>query len=155
DAQRRVITCQVDDVVLVNAYVVNGERVGSEKYAFKLGWIQRFAAYLATLDLREKVVVAGDFNITFDDRDVHDPEAWREKILCSTPERDALRELMKPGFVDAFRHFNAEGGHYTWWDFVTRAFQGNRGLRIDHILMSPAALAACREIVIDKGFRGG
>ena len=155
DAQRRVIAAQVDDLLVVNCYVVNGESVGSAKYAYKLEWMARLAEYLATFDRKEKLIVAGDFNVTFDDRDVYDPAKWREKILCSTPERDALRKLMEPGLIDSFRHFTEEGGHFTWWDFYTRGFEGDRGLRIDHVLMSEPALAACTGVTIQKRYRGG
>ncbi len=154
-AQRRVIAAQVDDVLVVNVYVVNGEAVGSEKFAYKLEWLERLAQYLASFDMREKVVVGGDFNITFDDRDVYDPEAWREKILCSTTERRALAKVMAPGYVDAYRRFHEEAGQYSWWDFRTRGFERGNGLRIDHFLMSPPALAACSDVVIDKRYRGG
>jgi exodeoxyribonuclease-3 len=105
--------------------------------------------------MTEKVVMAGDFNVTFDDRDVYDPEAWREKILCSTPEREALMRVMDCGLKDAFRKHHEEGGHYTWWDFRTRAYVQDRGLRIDHFLMSPPALRACTEVSIDRVAREG
>jgi exodeoxyribonuclease-3 len=156
DAPKRVLGAAIDDVLLLNLYVVNGEAVGSEKYAFKLDWMARLAAFVRErYDLREKVVLCGDFNVTFDDRDVHDPVLWHEKILCSTPERAALAELMRPGLIDAFRHFEPEGGHYTWWDFRTRGFERGLGLRIDHFLVSEPALAACRGVVIDRSARGG
>ena len=156
DAQRRVMLATIGDVLLLNLYVVNGEAVGSAKYAFKLEWLARLADFVAQrLDMREKVVVTGDFNITFDDRDVYDPVAWHEKVLCSTPERDALKVVMKPGLIDAFRRFNEEPGHYTWWDFRTRGFERGQGLRIDHFLMSEPALATCSGVEIDKLARGG
>ncbi|MBK8178003.1 MAG: exodeoxyribonuclease III [Planctomycetes bacterium] len=156
NAQRRAIGAQIGDLLVLNLYVVNGESVGSEKYAYKMQWMQRCAEFIRErYDMGEKVVVCGDFNVTFDDRDVHDPAAWHEKVLCSTPERRALAELMEPGLIDAFRHFHAEGGHYTWWDFRTRGFQRNDGLRIDHLLMSKPALEACQDVVIDKAARGG
>jgi exodeoxyribonuclease-3 len=156
DAPKRVLGAAIDDVLLLNLYVVNGEAVGTEKYAFKLDWMARLAAFVRErYDLREKVVLCGDFNVTFDDRDVHDPVLWHEKILCSTPERAALAELMRPGLIDAFRHFEPEDGHYTWWDFRTRGFERGLGLRIDHFLVSEPALAACRGVVIDRSARGG
>ena len=156
EAQRRVIGATFGELMVLNLYVVNGEAVTSPKYAFKLEWMKRVAEFVAGhYDMAEKVVLCGDFNVTFDDRDVHDPAAWREQVLCSTPEREALRHIMAPGFGDAFRQFHPEGGHYTWWDFRTRAFSGDRGLRIDHFLMSPPALAACRAVEIDKLARGG
>jgi exodeoxyribonuclease-3 len=154
-ASRRVITATLGDVILVSVYVVNGERVGSPKYREKLAWMARLAEYAQSLDLCERVILAGDFNCTFDDRDVHDPEAWRERILCSTPEREALSAVMAPGLFDAFRKFHEESGHYTWWDYRTRGFQRGHGLRIDHFLMSASALEACRGIEIDVAARRG
>jgi exodeoxyribonuclease-3 len=156
EAQKRAIGAQIGDVLLLNLYVVNGEAVGSAKYAYKMEWMQRVADFVRErYDMKEKVVVCGDFNVTFDDRDVHDPEAWREKVLCSTPERQWLAKIMQPGLRDAFRHFHDEAGHYTWWDFRTRGFQRGEGLRIDHFLMSEPALGACSGVEIDKGARGG
>jgi len=156
DAQRRVMLATIGDVLLLNVYVVNGEEVGSAKFAYKLEWMAKLADFVAQrLDMREKVVITGDFNVTFDDRDIYDPAAWREKVLCSTPERQALQRVMQPGLVDAFRRFNEEPGHYTWWDFRTRGFERGLGLRIDHFLMSEPALAACSGIEIDQLARGG
>src|SRR5688572_31395676 len=110
DAHKRVIGAQIGDTLLLNLYVVNGERVGSDKYAFKMQWMQRVADFVRErYDMKEKVVLCGDFNVTFDDRDVYDPEAWREKILCSTEERRALAKIQEAGLTDAFRHFNQEG----------------------------------------------
>ena len=156
DAPRRVLAATVDGVVLVCVYVVNGQSVRSPRYRDKLDWMARLARYLrGDFDLRERLVVAGDFNVTFDDRDVYDPEAWRERILCSTPERRALAEIVDVGLTDAFRRFHEETGHYTWWDFRTRGFRRNRGLRIDHFLLSPPALDACRSVEIDVAAREG
>lgn len=156
DAQKRVIGATFGDVMVLNLYVVNGQAVGSEKYEFKLSWLEQLAGFVAEhYDMTEKVVLCGDFNITFDDRDVHDPDAWREKILCSTPEREALARVMEPGLVDAFRKFNEEAGQFTWWDFRTRGFSRNDGLRIDHFLLSPPALEACTGVEIDRRARGG
>ena len=153
---RRVIGATVGDLLLLCVYVVNGERVGSEKFDHKLEWLGHLAAFVAEhYDMREKVVLCGDFNCTFDDRDVHDPERWREKILCSTPEREALARVMEPGLVDAFRRFHERPGLYTWWDYRTHGFRRDEGLRIDHFLMSEPALAACSGIEVDKRARGG
>jgi len=152
----RVISGTLDGVRIVNAYVVNGQEVGSEKYALKLRWLAVLAEFLrAEVAAHGKLLLTGDFNVTFDDRDVYDPEKWREKILCSTPERQALAAVMACGLHDAFRHFTAEGGHYTWWDFYTRGFQRGEGLRIDHFLVTQAALDACSGVSIDKEARGG
>ena len=154
--QKRVIAATIGDVLLLNLYVVNGKAVGDEKYDFKLGWLERLADYVhSEFPMTEKVVVTGDFNITFDDRDVYDPEAWRDKILCSDPERKALAKVMSTGLVDAYRHFHEEAEEYTWWDFRTRGYQRGNGLRIDHFLLSPPALEAAQDVWIDFEFREG
>ena len=148
--ESRVISATVGDVMLLDLYVVNGQEVGAQRYLYKLAWLERVRRMIAErFDMKEKVVVMGDFNVTFDDRDVHDPVRWHEKILCSTPEREALDRIAGCGLHDAFRKFHTEGGHYTWWDFRTRAFERGWGLRIDHFLMSPPAIAACTGVVID------
>jgi exodeoxyribonuclease III len=154
--ERRVLCATVEDVMFVNLYVINGQEVGAPRYFDKLMFLSNLREWLAQrCNLAEKIVVAGDFNITFDDRDVHDPQQWHEKILCSTPERHALEELVGIGLEDAFRKFHPEGGHYTWWDFRTRGFERGQGLRIDHMLMSPPALAACESVEIDLEARSG
>jgi exodeoxyribonuclease-3 len=157
DHEARLIGATVGDLIVVCVYVVNGQAVGTERYAYKLEWMARLRRFLCErFDPAEKLVVAGDFNATFDDRDVYDPVAWRERILCSTPERRALAALADCGLSDALRSFTQEGGIYTWWDYRTRAFErGNRGLRIDHLLMSPASLAQCQGIAVDFEARGG
>ena len=161
DAERRVLGATIGDVMVLNLYVVNGKEVGSDKYAYKLGWLERLRDFVDAHypskggRLAQKLVLTGDFNITFDDRDIHDPDSWRDKILCSEPERDALAALMALGLSDAFRKFEPAGGHYTWWDFRTRGFQRNQGLRIDHFLMSDEALDACRGISVDLKARDG
>lgn len=155
DAQRRVIGAQVGDTLVLNLYVVNGKEVGDEKFVFKMDWLERLNAFVRErYDMSEKVVITGDFNITFDDRDVYDPEKWRDKIHCSQPERDALAKIMEPGFSDAFRKFEEGAGHYTWWDFRTRGFKRGNGLRIDHFLVSPPALESCTGVEIDLEERG-
>lgn len=162
EAEARVIGASVGDLMVLDLYVVNGKEVGSDKYAYKLDWLRRLHDFIdghypsSGGRLAQKLVVTGDFNITFDDRDVYDPDGWRGKILCSDPERDALAQVMALGLSDAFRKFEPEGGHYTWWDFRTRGFErGNRGLRIDHFLCSDEALAACTGVEIDLEARGG
>jgi exodeoxyribonuclease-3 len=154
--ERRVLAARFGDLAVVNVYVVNGQAVGAPKYAYKLQWLERLREHLSTrYDLREKVLVAGDFNVTFDDLDVGFPDAWREQILCSTPERAALKRVVDCGLVDAFRKFHPEGGHYTWWDFRTRGFQRGDGLRIDHVLLTPAAMEGCRDVAVDVAARTG
>lgn len=151
DPQRRILVATVGGVRVVNLYVVNGQAVGSEKFAYKLDWLAKVTAFLAEEIRRHpRLVVLGDFNIAPDDRDVHDPAAWHEQILCSTPERDALKCMLDLGFADSFRLFNEDAGHYSWWDYRQAAFRRNLGLRIDLVLASEVLRDACRAASIDR-----
>ena len=148
---RRVIAATVGGVRIVNLYVVNGEAVGSQKYAFKLEWLAAVTRWLGDeLRTHGKLVVLGDFNIAPDDRDVHDPKRWHEKILCSTPEREALAAITALDLHDAFRLLHADGDHYSWWDYRLAAFQRGWGLRIDLTLVSGALRDAVLEAGIDR-----
>lgn len=151
DPQRRILIATIGGVRVVNLYVVNGQAVGSEKYAHKLHWLERVTAFLAAEIRRHpRMVVMGDFNIAPDDRDVHDPQAWHERILCSTPERDALKAMLDIGLHDTLRLFDEQPGTYSWWDYRQAAFRRNMGLRIDLVLASDALRVACRASTIDR-----
>jgi len=137
DPQRRVLAATVGDLRLINLYVPNGQAVGSEKYAYKLDWLAHLREWLAAqLAEHPRLAVVGDFNIAPEDRDVHDPEAWHEQVLCSTPERQALQALLGLGLRDSFRAFHQKAGVFSWWDYRMNNFKRNRGLRIDLILTS-------------------
>lgn len=154
DPQRRILAVTAGSVRIVNLYVVNGQEVGSDKFEYKLHWLEQVRAYLVSeLDAHPYVAVVGDFNIAPEDRDVHDPELWRERILCSTPEREALVRILATGFVDVFRAFDQPERTYTWWDYRHAAFRRNRGLRIDLILASEALAAKCTGSTVDKAPR--
>lgn len=151
DPQKRILSATVGDLRIVNLYVVNGQAIGTEKYAYKLDWLARVATWLGEEIRRHpRLLVMGDFNIAPDDRDVHDPVAWHEQVLCSTPERDALKRLAGLGLADSFRLFNEESGHYSWWDYRQGAFRRNLGLRIDLILVGEALRDACRNAAIHR-----
>ncbi|MEO7063176.1 MAG: exodeoxyribonuclease III [Dokdonella sp.] len=151
DPQRRIISATVGDVRVVNLYVVNGQSVGSEKYVYKLHWLEMVTTFLAgEIKRYPRLVVMGDFNIAPDDRDVHDPAAWQDQILCSAPERDALKRLLDLGLVDSFRLFTEDGGHYSWWDYRQAAFRRDLGMRIDLILVSHALREHARAATIDR-----
>ncbi len=151
DPQRRILAVTVDDVRVLNLYVVNGLEVGSEKYAYKLDWLKKVTAYIKKdLTKYPNYVVLGDFNIAPEDRDVHDPVSWREKILCSTKERKALQGILDLGLVDTFRLFEQEENSFSWWDYRAAAFRRNLGLRIDLLLASQTMEANCTFSVIDK-----
>jgi len=151
DPQRRILGASIDGVRILNLYVVNGQEVGSEKYAHKLHWLDKVTDHISQqLQQHERFVVVGDFNIAPDDRDVYDPEAWHERILCSTPEREALQKILRLGLTDTFRQFDQEEACYSWWDYRAAGFRRNRGLRIDLVLASQALADNCSSCIIDK-----
>ncbi len=155
DTERRILGATVGGVRVLNLYVINGQVVGSEKYDYKLDWLERVHDYLQQdMKAHADYVVLGDFNIAPADADVYDPEAWRERILCSTPEREALQRILDLGFSDSFRLFEQEEYLFTWWDYRLNAFRRNMGLRIDLILASETMAARCRGSSVDKLPRG-
>jgi exodeoxyribonuclease-3 len=150
DEQRRVVTASVGDVRVVCAYVPNGQAVGTEKYEYKLKWLRAFAEWLrGELARHPKLVVLGDCNVAPEDRDVHDPKLWAGQVLCSEEERAAFRRLLDLGLNDSFRLFDQPEKSFTWWDYRMNQFKRNMGLRIDHILASPALAARCTSCTID------
>jgi len=152
DEQRRVIAATVDGVRIVNLYVVNGQDVGSDKYAYKLRWLDAVRDWLAEeLRAHPRLVVLGDFNIAPDERDVHDPLIWNDgHILTSTAERTALRQLLDLGLHDAFRLHHDAAGIFSWWDYRQAAFRRDMGLRIDLTLVSDALRAQAVAADIDR-----
>ncbi|OIQ83269.1 exodeoxyribonuclease III [mine drainage metagenome] len=158
DAQQRVISATLPTPAgplrIVCAYVPNGQSIDSDKYRYKLDWLAALTGWLrAELQQHPRLVLAGDFNIAPEDRDVHDPEAWKDQVLCSAPERAAFRELLALGMVDAFRRFEQPENSYSWWDYRMMAFRRNRGLRIDLILLSGVLAESCTACGIDKEAR--
>lgn len=151
DPHRRVLAATVGGVRIVDLYVVNGQSVGSDKYEWKLKWLAAITEHLRIeLQRQDKVIVLGDFNIAPEDRDVHDPEASRGQVLCSEPERAALKGILDLGFTDSFRTFSEDTGHFSWWDYRQGAFRRNLGLRIDLILASAAMRARMTAASIDR-----
>jgi exodeoxyribonuclease III len=151
DPQRRVIAATIGDLRVVDVYVPNGQTVDSDKYQYKLGWLQALRQYLAAEQLRfPRLVVLGDFNIAPEDRDVHDPIAWQGSVLVSPPERAALRALLDAGFADVFRRFEQPEKSFSWWDYRQGAFRRNAGLRIDLILATAALAERCTAAAIDR-----
>lgn len=150
DPQKRVVTATVGGTRVVCVYVPNGQAVGSEKYAYKLKWLAALETWLRDeLKRHPRLAVLGDYNVAPEDRDVHDPKAWEGQVLCSDPERQAFRRLLDLGLKDGFRLFDQPEKSFTWWDYRMGAFRRNLGLRIDHILLSPALAAACSGCAID------
>ncbi|HLA75721.1 MAG TPA: exodeoxyribonuclease III [Gammaproteobacteria bacterium] len=141
----------VQDVRVLNIYVPNGSSVGSEKYSYKLSWLDKLCAYIeAQLRLYPRLVVLGDFNIAPEDRDVHDPKIWEGQVMVSEAERHFFNRLLSLGLWDTFRLFEQQPELFSWWDYRAAAFRRNLGLRIDHILVSPALRQHCVTCSIDK-----
>ena len=151
DPQRRILASTIDGVRVVNLYVPNGSEVGSEKYAYKLSWLDALHGFLqAELETHENLIVLGDFNIAPADEDVYDAEKWGDAILCSPKERAALEKVMDLGFSDVFRQFEQPGKTFSWWDYRAAGFRRNAGLRIDLILASPPLSEICTTSYVDK-----
>lgn len=151
DHQRRVLCATFGAVRVLNVYIPNGEAVGSEKYSYKLGWLEKLTAYVeAQRAVYPHLILLGDFNIAPAPGDVHDPAAWEGRVLFSEPERAAFRRLIDLGLCDTFRLFEQASGQFSWWDYRMAAFRRNMGLRIDHVLASPALRDVCASCHIDK-----
>ncbi|UQV45155.1 exodeoxyribonuclease III [Janthinobacterium lividum] len=151
DAQQRILAATIGGVRVVCAYVPNGQSVDSDKYEYKLGWLAALHDWLAAeAQQHPQLAVVGDYNIAPDDRDVHDPVAWAGQVLVSDKERAALQRLFDIGLTDAFRLFEQADKSFSWWDYRQLGFRLNKGLRIDHILLSPALSARCKACVIDR-----
>lgn len=154
DPQRRVIAATAAGVRVINVYCVNGEAPDSEKFAYKRRWFAALTEFVrAELARYPELVLLGDFNIAPADQDVYAPEKWREKILCSSEERQWFTALLELGLSDGLRHIHPEGAHYTWWDYRGAMFQRNQGLRIDHILVSAALKEKLRQVAVDQDAR--
>jgi len=150
DDPKRVIAATIDGVRVLCLYAPNGEAPGSDKYAYKLRWYEALTSWLRKeLPKRSRLAVLGDLNIAPEPRDVHDPKRWEGKIHFSEPERAAFRAVADVGLKDAFRLFDQPEKQFTWWDYRLLAFQRGWGLRIDHILLSPALADKCTACTID------
>lgn len=151
DPQRRILAATYGDVRVIDLYVVNGSEVGSEKFAYKMHWLEKVTDFVgAEIEAHENVIVLGDFNIAPEDRDVHDPEEWAGKILCSDQERDALKKMLDLGLTDTFRLFEQEERTWSWWDYRMNAFRRKMGLRIDFVLASKSMAERCTAAYIDS-----
>ena len=154
DEQQRIIGATIDGVRVICAYVPNGQEVGSDKYSYKLQWLDALRDWITDEEKsHESLALAGDFNIAPDDRDVYDPVAWQGNILVSEPERAAFKHLQEIGLKDAFRLFDQPDKAYSWWDYRQLGFQKNRGLRIDHIMLSEKLAERCTACTIDRAPR--
>jgi len=154
DDMSRVITATCGDLRVIGAYFPNGQEPGSDKFAYKMRWLDALHDWVRTeMQQHPRLVLLGDYNITFDDLDVWDPVALKETIHCTTEEREKLQALIDLGLTDSMRLFEQPEKNYSWWDYRDFAFRRNRGLRIDHILISDALKASATACVVDKAPR--
>jgi exodeoxyribonuclease-3 len=154
DEQQRIIAATIEGMRIICAYVPNGGTIESDKYVYKLAWLASLREWLQEeMRTHEQLAILGDYNIAPGDRDVHDPVAWAGQVLFSGPERKALDALVELGLCDSFRLFEQPEKSYSWWDYRQLAFRRNCGLRIDHILLSPALAKRCTGCVIDRAPR--
>jgi len=151
DEQSRVLCATFAGVRVIGAYFPNGQAPGSDKFAYKMRWLDALREWVrAEMAAHPRLVLMGDYNITFDDADVWDPDGMRESIHCTTEERIHLQALVGLGLTDAHRLFEHPPKTYSWWDYRMLGFQKNRGMRIDHILISDALKAQATACTIDR-----
>lgn len=151
DMQQRIIAADIDGFRIICAYVPNGQAVDSDKYHYKLRWLDALTDWLKLeLALNPKLILLGDYNIAPEDRDCHDPLAWLGQILVSPAERAAFKKLIALGLHDSFRLFEQPEKSFSWWDYRMMGFRRNHGMRIDHILVSDELKSQCLTAYIDK-----
>jgi len=151
DDQQRVIAATINGIRVVCAYIPNGQAVDSDKYQYKMRWLNALTNWLKTeLVAHPKLILLGDYNIAPEDRDCHDPAAWLGQVLVSPAEREAFQTLVNLGLHDSFRLFEQDEKSFSWWDYRMMGFRRNFGMRIDHILVSDALKSTCITATIDK-----
>lgn len=155
DEQARYVEAVIGAVRVASIYLPNGNPIGTEKFSYKLGWMDRMIAHARSLlRLEEIVVLGGDFNVCPANQDVYDPEGFAEDALCRPESRERFRTLTNLGFTDALRALHAELGTYTYWDYQAGRWNRDEGLRIDHLLLSPQAADRLVAVEVDRGPRG-
>lgn len=157
DPQARLISARIDGIQVLSVYVPNGSTIDSDKYVYKLQWLQRLRQYLQRHhDPSEHLALCGDFNVAPDDAlDVAEPALWKDSVLCHRDAREAFASLCAWGLRDLFRHVNPEAKEYSWWDYRMLAFPKNNGLRIDHLLTTESLTRRCTTVLIDRDERKG
>ena len=156
DDQQRILAATVcfkgvQPIRLVSAYFPNGQSPDSDKFVYKLNWLNALVGWLKDeLTQNNRLALLGDFNIAPTDSDVHDPSKWIGQNLVSRPERKAFEQLTELGLYDSFRLFEQAPKSFSWWDYRMMGFRRNAGMRIDHILLSDALKNKCTASIIDK-----
>jgi exodeoxyribonuclease III len=156
DPQARLIAATVGGIRVITAYMPNGHAVDSDKYAYKLRWMERLRRYLDTHEKPDRpLLLCGDFNVAPEERDVYDPAGWAQEPLFHADARQGLEKIRAWGFVDTFRLHHQEAGLYSWWDYRMLAFPKGRGLRIDHVFATESLAKKCTGAWIDRDARKG
>jgi len=151
EAPRRLIAGTIEGVRIVNVYVPHGTALGTDKFTFKLDWLARLKAYFDdNFDVDDDVILCGDLNVAPHELDVWKPSLWKDKTHFSRPEREAILNVKRWGFVDVFRQLNDDVKEFSWWSNFHHDFEKDRGLRIDHIWASPPLAEGCSDCWIDK-----
>ncbi len=155
DDQKRIISASIEGIRIVNVYVPNGSSIDSEKYKYKLDWLDCLNNYIENLKSRsEPICLLGDFNIALESRDIHNPKKLSGGIMASEPERSSLRKIIGEDLQDVFRIFESDTNHWSWWDYRTRSWERDKGWRIDHIYMSELLISNSQGCEIHKNERG-
>ena len=153
--QKRLISADINGVKIINVYVPNGSSVGSDKFEYKINWLNRLASFLDEQDKKGvPICLLGDFNIALSGNDIHDPKKYEGGIMASDLERNALNNVLKGRLIDSFRIFEKNNGHWSWWDYRNNAYELNKGWRIDHIYISKDLSTKLKSCVIDCNPRG-
>jgi exodeoxyribonuclease-3 len=153
--QKRLISADINGIKIINVYVPNGSALGTDKFEYKINWLNCLATFL---DEQEKegslICLMGDFNVAPSNLDIHDPIKYQGGIMASEIERNALNNVLKERLIDSFRIFEKNTGHWSWWDYRNKAYELNKGWRIDHIYISEELSSKLKSCVIDSSPRG-
>lgn len=153
--QKRLITADIKGVKIINVYVPNGSSLHSEKFDYKINWLNCLSSYLDKQEKKNELIcLLGDFNIAPSNKDIHNPQRYEGGIMASEIERNALNNVLKGRLIDSFRIYEKNTGHWSWWDYRNNAYELNKGWRIDHIYISKALTSKLKSCVIDSNPRG-
>ncbi len=153
--QKRLISADFNGIKIINVYVPNGSSLDSDKYRYKINWLNSLASFLDEQEKKgELICLMGDFNIAPSNLDIHDPKKYEGGIMASDIERKALNNVLKERLIDSFRLFEKNTGHWSWWDYRNNAYEFNKGWRIDHIYISKELSSKLKSCVIDSAPRG-
>ncbi len=152
--QKRLISADINGLKIINVYVPNGSSINSDKFDYKIKWLNHLSSFLdEQVKDDDLVCFVGDFNIAPNNIDIHTPHKYEGGIMASKLEREALKNVLKGRFIDSFRIFEKNTGHWSWWDYRNNAYELNKGWRIDHIYISKNLLSKLKSCVIERNQR--